>query len=151
MNTDRDEITDVLIRYATALDTRDWHLFDSCFTEDAIADYGTLGGRNQGREAIRNAVAILAGFDRTQHLIGNISITVDADEAQAVCYLHAQHVIDGGDSVELLTIGGIYRDRIIRTPIGWRIAQRKLEPVWQSGDSGLISVAAQRAGVVGAT
>ena len=51
MSTDREQITDLLIRYATALDTRDWHLFDSCFTEDAIADYGTLGGHNQGREA----------------------------------------------------------------------------------------------------
>lgn len=151
MSTDREEITDLLIRYATALDTRDWHQFESCFTEDAIADYGTLGGRNQGREAIRNAVAVLAGFDRTQHLLGNVSITVDADKAQAVCYLHAQHVIDVGDSIELLTIGGIYRDQIIRTPAGWRIAQRKLEPVWQSGDSDLISLAPQRAGIVGAT
>jgi SnoaL-like domain len=119
MSTDRAEIANLLIRYATALDTRNWQLFDSCFTEDAIADYGTLAGRHHGVEAIREAVAILAGFDRTQHLLGNIAVTVESDEAHATCYLHAQHVLERGGGVELLTIGGIYRDRILRTPSGF--------------------------------
>jgi 3-phenylpropionate/cinnamic acid dioxygenase small subunit len=150
MSTDRADIRDLLIRYTTALDTRDWQLFDSCFTEDAVADYGTLGGHQHGIEAIRKAVAILAGFDRTQHFLGNITIAVDADEARTTCYLNAQHVIDSGGGVELLTVGGIHRDRMLRTPTGWRIAYRQLEPVWQSGNSDLINLAAQRAGITGA-
>lgn len=140
---DRSDISDLLIRYATALDTRSWDLLDSCFTEDVVADYGTLGGRNEGRAAIRHAVAVVAGFDHTQHLLGNIAITIDTDEAQTSCYVHAQHVMDG----DVLTIGGVYRDRIVRTPEGWRIAHRRLEPVWQSGNSELVATAAARCGV----
>jgi 3-phenylpropionate/cinnamic acid dioxygenase small subunit len=147
MSSDREQIGDLLVRYATALDTRDWGLLDCCFTEDAVADYGPLGGRNEGREAIRGAVAILAGFDRTHHLLGNITISIDADEAQTTCYLQAQHVIDG----DLLTIGGVYHDRVVRTDAGWRIAHRQLEPVWQNGDADLINAAARRASVAGVT
>jgi len=28
------------VRYATALDTRDWGLLSTCFAEDAVAEYG---------------------------------------------------------------------------------------------------------------
>lgn len=37
------DITDVLLRYATAIDTKDWELFRTCFTDDADADYGEIG------------------------------------------------------------------------------------------------------------
>jgi SnoaL-like domain len=41
--TDRQDIVDVLVRYATGIDSRDWALFRSCFTDDARFDYGDLG------------------------------------------------------------------------------------------------------------
>ena len=139
---DRSDISDLLVRYATALDTRDWDLLDSCFTEDAVVDYGRLGGRREGWAAIRSAVAFIAGFDRTQHLLSNFVITIDADEAQSSSYVHGQHVIGR----EVLTVGGVYRDRIVRTPAGWRIAHRSLDPVWQTGNSVLAAIAAARSG-----
>ena len=37
---DHDLITDVLVRYATGIDTRNWPLFRTCFTDDVQADYG---------------------------------------------------------------------------------------------------------------
>lgn len=139
---DRSDISDVLIRYTTALDTCDWELLDSCFTEDAVADYGKLGGRKEGWAAIRSAVAFVAGFDRTQHMLTNIVMTIDADEAQTSSYVHAQHVIGR----EVLTVGGAYYDRVVRTPAGWRIAHRRLDPVWQTGNSVLAAIAAARSG-----
>lgn len=83
---------------------------------------------------------MLAGFDCTQHLLGNVVVDIDGDDAHATCYLQAQHVL-GGD---VFTVGGTYRDRISRTPDGWRIAERRLEPVWQTGDAGLVAIAAGR-------
>ncbi|MGY8803024.1 MAG: nuclear transport factor 2 family protein, partial [bacterium] len=41
---DRREIDDLLIRYATAVDTKDWDLWETCFTEDAFVDYESAGG-----------------------------------------------------------------------------------------------------------
>jgi hypothetical protein len=139
---DRIDISDLLVRYTTALDTRDWDLLHSCFTEDAVVDFDRLGGRKDGWAEIRGAAGIVTGFDRTQHMLSNIVITIDTDEAQASSYIQALHVIGG----EVLIIGGVYHDRLVRTPAGWRIAHRRLDPVWQSGDSVLAARAAARGG-----
>ena len=41
---DRLEIGDLLTRYATAVDRRDWDLYRSVFTTDAEIDYTSAGG-----------------------------------------------------------------------------------------------------------
>ena len=41
---DRIEIQDLLVRYARAIDTKDWDLLDTCFTPDAHVDYTSSGG-----------------------------------------------------------------------------------------------------------
>lgn len=40
---DHYEITELLVRYATGIDSRDRQLFRTCFTDDAHFDYGYLG------------------------------------------------------------------------------------------------------------
>jgi SnoaL-like domain len=44
---DRQDIFDVLIRYATGIDRRDWSLFRAVFTDDCILDYGEIGVWNE--------------------------------------------------------------------------------------------------------
>ena len=39
----RQDVADVLVRYATGIDRRDWALFRTCFTPDCEADYGDIG------------------------------------------------------------------------------------------------------------
>ena len=39
----RGDVSDVLVRYASGIDQRDWALLRSCFTEDCDADYGDIG------------------------------------------------------------------------------------------------------------
>ena len=39
----RAAVTDVLVRYASGIDRRDWDLFRTCFTDDCEADYGEIG------------------------------------------------------------------------------------------------------------
>src|SRR5262245_59329011 len=41
---DRIEIDDLLTRYATGVDRRDWDLWETCFTPDAHIDYTAFGG-----------------------------------------------------------------------------------------------------------
>ena len=43
---DRLAISDFLTTYAHAVDTKDWELYRSCFTDDADIDY--IGGRYPG-------------------------------------------------------------------------------------------------------
>ncbi len=39
----RQDVADVLVRYAAGIDRKDWRLFRTCFTADCHADYGDIG------------------------------------------------------------------------------------------------------------
>jgi len=43
---DRQDIAEVLLRYATGIDRRDWPLFRTAFTDDCELDYGEIGTWN---------------------------------------------------------------------------------------------------------
>ena len=40
MDADKVQIAEVLIRYATGIDSKDWPLFRSCWTDEVDMDYG---------------------------------------------------------------------------------------------------------------
>lgn len=142
---DRLDIQDVLIRYCTGLDSRQWALLEEVFTTDAEADFGALGGRHLGVEAIADFVrGVLQGCDATQHLLGNFDVAVDGDRATASCYFQAQHVLLGGSGGHTYLVGGSYRDRLARSAAGWRITYRELVPTWSDGNAGLFAEAAGR-------
>ena len=42
---DRAAISDVQLRYATGVDTRDWRLFRSCFTDEIETDFSSAAAR----------------------------------------------------------------------------------------------------------
>ena len=43
MDADREQIAEVLIRYATGIDSKDWPLLRSCWTDEIDVDYQQLG------------------------------------------------------------------------------------------------------------
>jgi 3-phenylpropionate/cinnamic acid dioxygenase small subunit len=137
---DRDAITDVLYRYARALDGRDWEALRTVFTEDAVGEYtGRINATFHGVAAIIGLVSrALGGLEASQHIIANPVIDVDGDEARSRCYLHAQHYrparATGGSTY---VVGGTYHDRLVRASGGWRIAHRRLEIAWMKGDIGV--------------
>jgi hypothetical protein len=47
---DRTAIVDVVYRYATAIDERDWSLLRTCWADDAVTDYGDIGSWSSGDE-----------------------------------------------------------------------------------------------------
>jgi 3-phenylpropionate/cinnamic acid dioxygenase small subunit len=126
---DRLAISDVLIRYATALDGRDWELLASCFTDDATLDYDTSG--TYGREAfVEHCKAGLARMKATQHCVTNHVISTDGDRAHSTSYVIAQHVRDNGVT---FTLGGTYTDDLVRAGTEWRIASRRFVTSWKAG------------------
>jgi hypothetical protein len=134
---DRVEIGEVLTRYCTALDTREWTSLREVFQPDAVCD-GSLGNP-QGVEQITALIqGTLQGLDATQHLLGNVSVTLDGDKATASCYLFSQHIRSGLPAGEDYQIGGRYADRLVRTPEGWRIAHRTLHRMWARGNREVI-------------
>jgi ketosteroid isomerase-like protein len=132
---DRAEIIDVLNRYATALDGRDWKRLATCFTPDAVALYGPVLGRHEGFAAIEELCrGALEPLDSSHHMITNHEIQIDGDQARTHCYLHAQHTKAGTEGGDNFVIGGAYIDELVRTSQGWRIQQRELQLIWQEGN-----------------
>jgi 3-phenylpropionate/cinnamic acid dioxygenase small subunit len=131
---DERDIRAVLHRYAAALDQKDWALLSTCFVPDASAHYETIG-LLEGYPAIEATCrGALMNMSKTQHLIGNVDITVDGNSARSSCYLHGQHVrqmTSGGDSN---IIAGRYNDDLVRTEQGWRIRKRVLQVWWTFGN-----------------
>jgi 3-phenylpropionate/cinnamic acid dioxygenase small subunit len=126
---DRLAVSDVLIRYATAQDSRDWELLASCFTDDARLDYDTSGvfGRDEFVEHCRVG---LARMKATQHLVTNHVIALDGDHAHSTSYVVAQHVRENDVT---FTLGGTYHDDLVRSGYEWRIASRRFVTSWTAG------------------
>jgi 3-phenylpropionate/cinnamic acid dioxygenase small subunit len=124
---DRQDIADVLLRYATGIDRRNWPLFRTAFTEDCELDYGEIGswhGVDAVTEFMETSHAI-AGH--TMHRLTNQVITVDGDRAEARTYVDG--LIMFGDAGSGVNAVGFYDDDIVRTAAGWRIARRRFTPV----------------------
>jgi 3-phenylpropionate/cinnamic acid dioxygenase small subunit len=135
---DRFEISDLLARYSTALDSRDWELLREVFVPDASCDYGSLGHPRSVEEIIALVRGTLDGLDATEHLIGNVVAAVDGDEATAEAYVIAQHMRRGARGGDDYLIGARYSDRLARTPDGWRIKHRTIHRMWWTGNRDVI-------------
>ena len=130
---DRIEIDDLLTRYATALDAKDWDLFSTCFTPDAFIDYTAAGGVKGKFPEVRDWLAqVMAGFPMTQHLVTNRAVQIGGDTATSRCCLFNPMGVKDGDGLAVFLEGGYYRDKLVRTPDGWRIAERIEEPTYST-------------------
>ena len=130
---DRMAVTDVLNRYATACDTRNWALLDEVFTPDVEADYGGANVFHDRKAVVEMIRSMLGGCGPTQHLLGNYRITIDGDMAGSVCSVRAFHAGVGEAKGKTFEVWGEYRDRLVRTSSGWRIASRQMAVIWVEG------------------
>jgi len=132
---DRIEINDLLIRYTTAIDTKDWELLDSVYTPDAKIDYTASGGIKGDYPEVRAWLAkALSLFKMTQHLISNSAVRVDGDTATArTMVFNPMGTDDGKGGLNLFYVGAWYDDKLVRTSDGWRIAERFEEQAFIQG------------------
>ncbi|OFB36793.1 polyketide cyclase [Mycolicibacterium sp. (ex Dasyatis americana)] len=124
---DRADIVDVLVRYATGIDRRDWPLFRTVFTDDCVLDYGEIGKWN-GVDAVTEFMDqshAMAGH--TMHWLSNHAIAVDGDTATTRTYIDG--LIMAQDNNSGVNAVGFYDDELVRTPAGWRIARRRFTAV----------------------
>ena len=121
---DKSDIGEVLVRYATGIDQRDWDLFRSCWTSDVVADYGEIGQFN-GIDALTDFMfAAHDAMGPTHHALTNFAIDVQGDRADVRCYVHAILIAVPGDSASWVDAVGHYDDKFVRTAEGWRINHR---------------------------
>ena len=123
---DRLEIQELLVRYSHTIDSRDWDAFMEVFTPDAIIDYTEMGGPRGDLASTRAFLqSTMPLFSSYQHLLTNFVIDITGDEAQARTTCINPMVLDRPDDGPHVFFCGLwYRDRLVRTPAGWRIADR---------------------------
>lgn len=123
---DRQEIDDLLVRYATAVDTKDWDLYETCFTPDAFIDYESAGGIKGKLPEVRAWLEkTLVMFPMTQHVVCNRVVEIDGDAgtARSVFYNPMGLPQEGARQI-LFFDGGYYNDKLVRTDQGWKISER---------------------------
>ena len=124
------EITALLYRYARAVDTKDWELYRSVFTDDALVDYSSAGAVVGTRdEVIDWFAANFAVIPWSMHYVTNVEIldrTADSATVRAMFFNPMQ--LPGMTAMS--SCGGYYHHEVVRTADGWRSRSLREENVW---------------------
>ncbi|OBJ14058.1 hypothetical protein A5621_20070 [Mycobacterium colombiense] len=124
------EITTLLNKYARAVDTKDWDLYRSVFTDDAHIDYSSAGAAAGPRDEV--AAWLEQGFGAipmSMHYITNVEILdLDGDVAKVRAMFYNPMQLPG--MAELSYCGGYYHHELTRTADGWRSRSLREENVW---------------------
>lgn len=116
---DKNEITELLFRYARACDSQDHELLRSVFTEDAVLDFTSAGHHVAGRdEMIPHLITALRQVSWCQHVISNIEIDLNGDRADVRAMFFTPMRLPG--MAEPSCCGGNYYHEVVRTPDGWK-------------------------------
>ncbi|MBK7948792.1 MAG: nuclear transport factor 2 family protein [Deltaproteobacteria bacterium] len=121
---DRMELTELLHRYAHAIDSGHLELLEDVFTADATIDFGSVDQYVEGDSVVRGLPTIRAWFEKALapfpgvlHFMTNHRIELDGDEATTETLMQVLHI----------SMGGIYRGHAVRTKAGWRFDRFSLE------------------------
>ncbi len=124
------EITALLHRYARAVDTKDWDLYRSVFTENAHIDYSSAGAPAGPRDEVAEWLAQgFAAIPMSMHYITNVEILgLQADVATVRAMFYNPMTLPGMS--DLSYCGGYYHHELVRTADGWRSCSLREENVW---------------------
>lgn len=143
-STDTEEVCRALYLFAQGIDTRDWRLLESIFTDPFDYDYTS---HRQGAAGLITPVEWVTQRRRrfetmlaTQHTMTNPRVTIDGDTARCRMNVEAWHVADVGGEREWCTIGGEYHDELVRKDGRWLISYLELERRWTVGNPAVLEL-----------
>jgi hypothetical protein len=153
---DREEIRDVVLRFARAIDRLDIDLGRTVFWEDGGFEDGIVEGRAEDFMPALLGDTVRAMFAATQHFISNIRVDFESSSlAFSESYFLAFHLLnpgrealdamlgaarmqelgsDYGRAYELM-VGGRYFDRFERRGDIWRIKKRRFVCDWTTSQA----------------
>ncbi len=121
---DRLAINDLFVRYATALDNGDVDTIVGCFTEDGSLEspaVGVYSGRAGIREFSNRFAAFRARGSQLRHVLSNLVVNVNGDQAHATAYL--VNIITRNGKSEMMPPGR-YDCRLERVEGEWLFKHR---------------------------
>lgn len=126
---DRAALRDLLVRYACAVDRRDFDAVADCFAPDFSGVFG--GAHRESRAALVDFIRGVSHFHTTLHWMGPSRIALDGDRARITSPALISHRLDRPDGSLFRFDNGeaLYREAVERRADGWRIVARDAEPV----------------------
>ncbi|MHC8380490.1 nuclear transport factor 2 family protein [Pseudomonas sp. LB3P14] len=125
---DERNIAAIIVRYGTAIDTRDWTLFRSCFTADFRGDYKAFGSWNSCEEITEAMQQMHESVGPTLHRMSNIVVTAIAGAATARTYVDA--ILSPKQAEGSFHQGiGYYDDELVKIQGDWKIRCRRFTSV----------------------
>ena len=140
---DKQEISDVIMTYARAIDRLDESMLRSVFHPDSQHAHGFIGPSSDPAlpskpgapmDFVAYAFDVLRTHTRTHHQLGNIFIEVEGDNAYAETYFTAYHRMRAKGDPEAaenafdtemdFLVGGRYLDRFQCRDGVWKISHR---------------------------
>jgi hypothetical protein len=116
---DRLELHELAARYANTIDDRDWERFRTVFTDDCryeLSGFGRLDCVIVGNESLTQFM-IGSGSHPIAHHVTNVEVDATGDVVRM--FSKVIGTLPGG------SVGsGDYRDRVVKTADGWKIAER---------------------------
>jgi hypothetical protein len=150
--TAKEQIEAVLLKYSWGIDSKDWTLFESCFTEDVKLIYGAgkaksphVGGKARDFKDRADLVEYIrdthSPLDGTLHAMSNIAITIESETtASARTYGRVVLTKESHPKGSWFETGGYYEDKLTFDGSDWRISERRYTRVWSDGNLGILSV-----------
>ncbi len=120
-------VRNLVARVALCADGDDVDAYVDLFAEDAT--WAMPGAPRHGHADIRagsearRAAGDIGPGSNTRHVVTNIAVTLTGDDAVADSYWQFFVETDAAPRVQMI---GTYRDRLVRTPGGWKIAHRDI-------------------------
>jgi hypothetical protein len=147
---DRYAIIEVMSNYAAGLDARDWELWRSVFTDEAVFDlssWNKIPARTLDTDrVVKSQARIFAELTTTQHFLANHRIDIQGDQARGIAHMRAEHWLQEDDgSSSRYTMFGYYDDRFTRTSSGWKMSEMQLNVTHTEGDRRVMTEAERRA------
>lgn len=120
----KQEITEILHRYARGCDRLDEAALRACFHPDSTHEHGAFKGRSS--DFIDFAVGFIRKLRDCSHLVTNVLIEIEGALAVSECHYVAHHrrYQEGTTREEDFFAKGRYLDRFERRAGVWKIAHR---------------------------
>ncbi len=145
---DIDHIIRRKYEYAYGIDTRDWVLYRSIFTDEIRMDLSSYSGAPAATMSadtwVSNCRRLFDNLDATQHVMTNPIVDLNGpngNEARLRMYMKAEHFLHTHTGNSDFALGGYYDDRLVQTPNGWRICAVTLTVFWNRGNRDIMRLA----------
>ena len=128
---DRELIRELPQTYAYGVDTGDWSVVASVFSEDCQVR-GTLAEAPIAPYLEQLEPGVRA-YDATLHFMGNQYVKLHGDTGHVETYAVAYHLEAEGSELPDLIMGVRYQDDVRREGSGWKIFRRNVVKQWHRG------------------